>query len=67
MKIASYIILVITMFFVACSDEKVSKTNENSKEEAVQIEKNDETTQLSDSNLPLPVDDEDKNEETNAK
>ncbi|AXP09110.1 cytochrome c [Campylobacter hepaticus] len=47
------------LFFMACSNDKknTSKT-QNTVEEIIQIEQNDEKTELSDSNLPLPVDDE---------
>ncbi|EDK4686299.1 cytochrome c [Campylobacter jejuni] len=56
-------ILIALSFFLlvlsACSnDEKNISKTQNTDQEVVQIEQNDEKTELSDSNLPLPVDDE---------
>lgn len=56
-------ILILSSFFcfslIACSnDEKNTSKPQNTDQEIVQIEQNDEKTELSDSNLPLPVDDE---------
>ncbi|HDZ4931933.1 TPA: cytochrome c [Campylobacter jejuni] len=56
-------ILIALSFFLlvlsACSnDEKNISKTQNTDQEIVQIEQNDEKTELSDSNLPLPVDDE---------
>ncbi|HDZ5095774.1 TPA: cytochrome c [Campylobacter jejuni] len=56
-------ILITLSFFLlvlsACSnDEKNISKTQNTDQEIVQIEQNDEKTELSDSNLPLPVDDE---------
>ncbi|ENY6720060.1 c-type cytochrome [Campylobacter jejuni] len=51
----SFFLLVLS----ACSnDEKNISKTQNIDQEVVQIEQNDEKTELSDSNLPLPVDDE---------
>ncbi|HED5760847.1 TPA: c-type cytochrome [Campylobacter jejuni] len=59
-------ILIALSFFLlvlsACSnDEKNISKTQNTDQEVVQIEQNDEKTELSDSNLPLPVDDEAQN------
>ncbi len=61
-NISVFISLFIILFLNACgSNEKVDSKNQNATEEVVQIEQNDERTELSDSNLPLPVDDEAQN------
>ncbi|TKX30794.1 c-type cytochrome [Campylobacter estrildidarum] len=58
------ILIFFTSFFIALSisacggDDELKSKKQNSVEEKVQLEQSDETTQLSDSNLPLPVDDE---------
>lgn len=59
-------ILIALSFFLlvlsACSnDEKSISKAQNTDQEIVPIEQNDEKTELSDSNLPLPVDDEAQN------
>lgn len=57
-----FILSVFLSVFVACSnDEKNVSKAQNTEQEMVQIEQNDEKTELSDSNLPLPVDDEAQN------
>lgn len=51
--------LFIILFLSACSDDKeFNHKNQDATEEIVQIEQNDEKTEFSDTNLPLPVDDE---------
>ncbi|MFK0327555.1 c-type cytochrome [Campylobacter coli] len=51
--------LFAVLFLNACSDDKeFNHKNQNTTEEIVQIEQNDEKTEFSDTNLPLPVDDE---------
>ncbi|MBZ7929894.1 cytochrome c [Campylobacter sp. RM9939] len=53
---------LITLSISACSDnDELNSKKQNSIEDKVELEKNDETTQLSDTNLPLPVDDESDN------
>ncbi|MBM0636491.1 cytochrome c [Campylobacter sp. VicNov18] len=56
-------ILIVSSFFllflIACSNDKNNTSKpQNTDQEIVQVEQNDEKTELSDSNLPLPVDDE---------
>lgn len=48
------VILFLLMFFTACekNEEQIIQTKEN---EEVSIEQSDEKTELSDTNLPLPV------------
>lgn len=61
-NISVFISLFIILFLNACGDnEKMDSKNQNTTEEVVQIEQNDEKTEFSDSNLPLPVDDEAQN------
>ncbi|EAI3899420.1 cytochrome c [Campylobacter coli] len=51
--------LFLVLFLNACSDDKeFNHKNQDAAEEIVQIEQNDEKTEFSDTNLPLPVDDE---------
>ncbi|MBZ7940910.1 cytochrome c [Campylobacter molothri] len=53
---------LIALSISACSDnDELNSKKQNSIEDKVELEKNDETTQLSDTNLPLPVDDESDN------
>lgn len=55
----------VLFFLCACqSEEKDLVKEQNSTEELVQIEQNDEKTQISDSNLPLPIEDEVKENAT---
>ncbi|KAA6231436.1 cytochrome c [Campylobacter sp. LR264d] len=59
------ILLIFILLFLSCSDTKKAQVNaQGVKEEPVAIEQTDETTQISDSNLPLPV--EDSNNINNA-
>ncbi|TKX31862.1 c-type cytochrome [Campylobacter aviculae] len=54
-----FISFFIVLSISACGDsDELNSKKQNSIEDKVELEKNDETTQLSDTNLPLPVDDE---------
>ncbi|MGH2327602.1 c-type cytochrome [Campylobacter taeniopygiae] len=61
------ILTILISFFIvlsisACSDnDELNSKKQNSTEDKVELEKSDESTQLSDTNLPLPVDDESDN------
>ena len=57
MKMLRILILLIPFLFLSCDDSENLKPK-NEAQEVVQIEQNDEKTELSDYNLPLPVDDE---------
>lgn len=48
---------IVCSLFLACQSEENPLKNQNFTEELVQIEQNDEKTQISDSNLPLPIED----------
>ncbi|MBK1971922.1 cytochrome c [Campylobacter sp. TTU-622] len=52
-------LIIIFLFFVGCSNnEDKSLKSKSSDQEIVQIEQNDEKTQVNDDNLPLPVGDD---------
>ncbi|HEC1538843.1 TPA: cytochrome C [Campylobacter upsaliensis] len=51
-------ILILFLFLAACSAEKEQEVKKSVEDEVVQIEQNDEKTELNDNNLPLPVEDE---------
>ncbi|MEB2823257.1 cytochrome C [Campylobacter upsaliensis] len=58
MRIFSVLILFLALFLAACSAEKEQEIKKSVEYEVVQIEQNDEKTELNDNNLPLPVEDE---------
>lgn len=59
MKNKNLILGMVLFFLIACSnDENKNFKVQNTEQGIVQIEQNDEKTELSDSNIPLPVDDE---------
>ncbi|CAG9469895.1 cytochrome C [Campylobacter upsaliensis] len=58
MRIFSVLILFLALFLAACSAEKEQEVKKSVEDEVVQIEQNDEKTELNDNNLPLPVEDE---------
>lgn len=51
-------ILILFLILEACSAEKEQEVKKSVEDEVVQIEQNDEKTELNDNNLPLPVEDE---------
>lgn len=52
-----FLAFLCVVFFLACSNDKEFSKSQNQKEEIVQIEQDDEKTDLNDTNLPLPVED----------
>ncbi len=53
-----YALIFFSLFlFLACSNEEVKIQNTQDKNESIELEKADEKTELSDTNLPLPVQD----------
>ncbi|HJE66416.1 cytochrome C [Campylobacter avium] len=45
----------LLFFFIACFDEKTPAPKSTTQSVEVQLEKSDEKSELSDTNLPLPV------------
>lgn len=63
MKIGYIGLLIFFVIYLSACDQNEEKNVKynDSKEELVQIEQNDEKTELSDNNLPLPVEDDGQN------
>lgn len=51
------LVVMFCSLFLACQNGESSTKTQNVIEEPVQIEQNDEKTQISDSNVPLPIED----------
>ncbi|WP_291950382.1 cytochrome C [Campylobacter sp.] len=52
----------IILFFYACSNEEKKSNSQEIQTENVQIEQSDSNIQINDDTLPLPIDDEVKDE-----